>query len=123
MFILERTARQLGSWQRAMRRRDPLFATVNVTSRQLLRQDLIHDVRTVIARAGLARGTLKLELTESLVMENPEHSAQMLQRIRDLGAGLALEDFGSGHASLAYLQGFPFDPSKLAQDVVAPDGR
>src|SRR5438132_14294477 len=84
MFILERTARPLGSWQRAMRRRDPLFATGNVTSRQLLRQDLIHDVRPVISRGGPARGTLKLELTETLVMENPEPSAHMLPRTPEL---------------------------------------
>jgi diguanylate cyclase (GGDEF)-like protein/PAS domain S-box-containing protein len=123
MFLLERAAQQLSAWQRAERRRDPLFVSVNMSSRQLLRQDLVHDLRTMIARAGLARGTLKLELTESLVMENPEHTAQMLQRIRDLGAGLALDEFGSGHASLAYLQRFPFDAIKIGQSFVRTNGK
>jgi diguanylate cyclase (GGDEF)-like protein/PAS domain S-box-containing protein len=123
MFVLEHAAQQLSSWQRTVRRRDPLFVSINMSSQQLLRQDLIHDLRTVTARSGLARGTLKLELTESLVMENPEHTAQMLQRIRDLGAGLVLDEFGSGHASLAYLQRFPFDTIKIGQSFVRTNGK
>jgi EAL domain-containing protein (putative c-di-GMP-specific phosphodiesterase class I) len=118
IFALERAARELAAWQQALDVDPPIYVTVRISSRQLLRHDLIADVKSALTRSGVRRGSLKLEIPEHMMLENPEHGAQMLVRLRELGAGLVLGEFGKGYSSLSYLQRFAFDTIKIDRSFV-----
>ena len=121
VFALESTSRELGAWQKALQVTPPIFASLNISSRQVLGQDLLADLRAALNRHVVQKGSLKLELTESVVMENPEYSAQLLPRAREIGAGLALDDFGAGYTSLGHLERYHFDMLKIDSSLARPN--
>lgn len=117
LFAMQQAADDLASWLKQIGD-VPLSVSVNLSSRQLIRRDLVSDVRSVIARSNLRPRCFRLELTESLVMDNPEQSAHVLQKLKQTGIGLSLDDFGTGYSSLAYLTRFPFDTIKIDKSFV-----
>ncbi|WP_306119598.1 MULTISPECIES: EAL domain-containing protein [unclassified Roseitalea] len=118
---LEIAAAQLMDWDTVIRD-TPVFISVNVSSQQLVRRDFTSQVAGILARYPNRRHSLRLEITETSLMENPEQNVRILERIRDLGVKLAIDDFGTGYSSLSYLARFPFDVLKIDQSFVQPDG-
>ena len=113
-YVLSRAVREVTRWQRELPRPDaPVFVGVNVSSRQLFRPELVKEVRLNLGRAVIPKGSLRLEVTESLVMENPEKATAVLRELAEAGVGLALDDFGTGYSSLSYLNQFTFDTIKI----------
>ena len=120
-YALEMAAQDLLGWQ-AQTGDVPVFVSVSLLSGQLLNNELCTDVKTVLTRTQCPPGQLKLELGETMVMENPEQTRLVLERLKQSGIGLALTDFGTGYSSLSYLAKFPFDTIKLDKALVAGEG-
>ncbi|WP_244624891.1 EAL domain-containing protein [Rhizobium daejeonense] len=117
MFALERATTDLTDWEKQTGD-VPIFVSVNLSSAQLLSSEIYNDIRAMLTKTQCDPRRLKLELTESVVMENPEQARLVLGKLRDTGISLALDDFGTGYSSLAYLTRFPFDTIKLDKALV-----
>ena len=117
-WVLREACRQMAKWNARCDNVDPLSVSVNVSSKQFSEGDLVDEVRSALTETGLAPANLKLEVTESAIMDNPTAGAEMLAAIRDLGVTIAIDDFGTGFSSLASLHCLPLDILKVDRSFV-----
>ena len=116
-WVLETACRQLSAWA-SQPERAHLSIAVNVSARQFRQHHFVEQVRAVLAATGAPPQTLKLELTESLVLENVEATIAKMLALRALGVRFSMDDFGTGYSSLQYLKRLPLDQLKIEQSFV-----
>jgi EAL domain-containing protein (putative c-di-GMP-specific phosphodiesterase class I) len=118
-WVIGEACRQAAAW---ISSGDPILrefrVAVNISTRQLADETLVDTVRKAMARTGLGRGRLVLEITESTLMEDPDRAAETLRELAALGLGVAIDDFGTGYSSLAALKHLDLDALKLDRSLV-----
>ncbi len=117
-WVLRRVCRQMGEWKRSSPAMRPLTVNVNLSPRQFSLPDLVGHVDEVLDETGLEAGCLRLEITESALMENPDTATRILLQLQLLGVQISLDDFGTGYSSLSYLQRFPIDTLKIDRSFI-----
>lgn len=117
-WILQETCAQLVSWKKISPAYHDLFVSVNISGKHLGGDTLPEDVREVLDRTYLCPSSLKLEITESIAMENAEKTIEDLTQLKKLGVQLSIDDFGTGYSSLNYLHRLPFDTLKIDRSFV-----
>jgi diguanylate cyclase (GGDEF)-like protein len=116
--VLREACSQLRRWQQRSLSDRNLTMSVNLSGKQLTQADLIEKVEEVLSESGISPWQLKLEITETVVMENAELAAVTLARLRGLGVRLSIDDFGTGYSSLSYLNRFPVDTLKVDRSFI-----
>lgn len=114
-YVLDAACRQIRAW---MDQERPVRVAINLSPQQLRQHNLVDQVRAALVLHQVPAHWLELEVTESQAMQDPEHACRVLGELAELGVGLALDDFGNGHSSLAYLQFLPVRRLKLGKDFM-----
>jgi diguanylate cyclase (GGDEF)-like protein/PAS domain S-box-containing protein len=117
-WVLREACEQMHRWQVIFPTDPPTFMCVNLSVKQFAQLDLIERVATILEETRLAPTSLKLEITESAVMENVETATRMLKELRELGVQLAMDDFGTGYSSLSNLHSFPINTLKIDRSFI-----
>jgi diguanylate cyclase (GGDEF)-like protein len=119
LWMLHHSCEQLYQWQSKSPLNQKLFLSVNLSGKHFAHRDLVNQVHRILVDTKIDPSTLKLELTESAVMENPEMVIKMLKELKSLGVQLSIDDFGTGYSSLSYLHRFPIDTLKVDRSFVS----
>jgi EAL domain-containing protein (putative c-di-GMP-specific phosphodiesterase class I) len=117
-WILEEACKQARSWQKKLPQHEKLSISVNLSAKQLMHPALRGQLEDVLKKTGLNPRFLKLEVTESTVIERSETALAVLSEIKALGISLSMDDFGTGYSSLTYLHQFPFERLKIDRSFV-----
>lgn len=118
-WVLYEACRQVSQWQQQYSTKTPLFVSVNFSSKQFAEVGLIARIEAILQETGLPPQCLKLEITESAIMEHAESTSAKLLEIKALGIQLGIDDFGTGYSSLSYLHRFPVDILKIDRSFVS----
>ncbi len=118
-WVLEESCRQTRLWQEEFPADPPLGISVNVSGRLFLQSDVIVRMMEILERTNLNSESLRLEVTESVVMDHGDRVMENLRQLRALGVKLGIDDFGTGYSSLGYLQRFQYDDVKIDQSFVS----
>jgi EAL domain-containing protein (putative c-di-GMP-specific phosphodiesterase class I) len=116
-WVIRRACEDLKGW--IATGRQPIPIAVNLSARQFRDKDLDQRIRALVAAAGVDPALIELEITESQLMQDPEHAIRIMQALRDSGIRIAIDDFGTGYSSLAYLTRFPVKSLKIDRSFVA----
>jgi diguanylate cyclase (GGDEF)-like protein len=118
-WVLDEACRQAAAWQALRPPGAPLTMAVNLSARQVASGTLVDDVRCALERHALDPALLDLEITESVLMDDPVANVETLRALKALGVNVVLDDFGTGYSSLAYVRRFPIDVLKIDREFVA----
>ncbi len=119
MRTLKEACKTVRGWQREFPQMPPLEISVNLSVRQFQDRQLIDAVEGVLAETGLEASSLHFEVTESVLVQDPEQALDIVKQLRKMGAGLKIDDFGTGYSSLSYLHRLPFDTLKIDRSFVS----
>lgn len=122
-WVLSDACRAMAFWRDQFPEFEDLLVSVNLSARQLSQPGMVEQVAEVLRDTGLPARCLRLEVTETMLMGNPEFANMALCRLKELGVKLCIDDFGTGYSSLTYLQAFPIDTLKVDRSFVAKMSR